>query len=149
MPMIDIAAPEGTFPEPAEAALLERATACVLQWEKVTGIPYATANTGAFLNVLPRGRLTAGGKAASAVRIQVLTPAKSLTQEQRAGIAASLTDIVAELANTPGQREQTWVLFHEAVDGGWGIAGKALTNVELVDAVRASAIALRAGQAGR
>ncbi|RKH14822.1 hypothetical protein D7X74_19490 [Corallococcus sp. CA047B] len=73
----------------------------------------------------------------------------SRTQEQRAGIAASLTDIVAELANEPGQRERAWVLFHEAVDGGEGIAGKALTNVELVDSVRASAIALRAGQAGR
>ncbi|NBD08163.1 MULTISPECIES: tautomerase family protein [Corallococcus] len=143
MPMIDIAATEGTFPQASEAALLERATACLLQWEKVTGIPYAVANTGAFLNMLPQGRAAAGGKPAGVVRIQVLTPAKSLSQEQRTGIAAGLTDIVGELAADPGVRERTWVLFHEAVDGGWGIAGKAFTNGELVDAVRASAIAAR------
>jgi phenylpyruvate tautomerase PptA (4-oxalocrotonate tautomerase family) len=145
MPMIDIAASEGTFPQANEAALLERATACLLQWEKVSGIPYAVANTGAFLNVLPAGRATAGGKASGVVRIQVLTPAKSLSQEQRAGIAAGLTDIVAELSPTPGIRERTWVLFHEAVDGGWGISGTAFTNAGLVDAVRASAIAARGG----
>lgn len=77
------------------------------------------------------------------VRIQVLTPAKSLSQEQRTGIAAGPTDIAGERASDPGIRERTWVLVHEAVDGGWGIAGKAFTHEELVDAVRASAIAAR------
>ncbi|RKH10435.1 4-oxalocrotonate tautomerase [Corallococcus sp. CA053C] len=143
MPMIDIVASAGTFPESNEATLLERTTACLLQWEKVAGIPLATANTGAFLNVLPRGRVAAGGKPDRVVRVQILTPAKGLTQEQRAGITAGISDIVGELAAEPGLRDRTWVLFHEAVDGGWGIAGRAYTNAELGDAVRASAATLR------
>ncbi|NNC16781.1 4-oxalocrotonate tautomerase [Corallococcus exiguus] len=143
MPMIDITASDGLFSPANEAVLLKRATDCLLQWEKVSGIPYAVANTGAFLSVLPRRRTTSGGKGAGVVRIQVLTPAKSLSQEQRSGIAAGLTDIVHELADDADIRERTWVLFHEAVDGGWGIAGKAFTNADLVDAVRASAIASR------
>jgi phenylpyruvate tautomerase PptA (4-oxalocrotonate tautomerase family) len=138
MPMIDIVAPEGIFPEPSEATLLARVTACLLEWEKTTGIPLATANTGAYLNVLPRARVAAGGKADTVVRVQILTPVNALTQEQRSGIAAGITDIVGELATEPGVRARTWILFHEAVDGGWGIAGRAYTNAEIKEAVRAS-----------
>ena len=143
MPMIDIVASEGTFPESSEAALLERATSCLLQWEKTTGIPIATANTAAYLDVLPRARVTAGGKPDRVVRVQVLTPTGTLSQEQRAGITAGLTAIVAELAGEPSVGERTWVLFHEAVDGGWGIGGRAYTNADLGEAVRASARAAR------
>jgi phenylpyruvate tautomerase PptA (4-oxalocrotonate tautomerase family) len=136
--MIDIIAPEGTFPASSEAALLERATACLLKWEKTTNIPLAVTNTGAYLNVLPKGRVAAGGKADRVVRVELLTPQGSLNQEQRAGITAGMTDLVAELAGEPNVRERVWVLFHEAVDGGWGIGGKAYTNADLGDAVRAS-----------
>ncbi|WP_232293118.1 tautomerase family protein [Stigmatella aurantiaca] len=136
--MIDIVAPEGTFPESSEAALLERVTGCLLEWEKVTRIPVAVANTGAFLQVIPRARAAAGGKAASVVRVQVLTPAGALKQEQRDGIAAGITTLVGELASEPGIRDRTWVLFHEAVDGGWGIAGTAYTHAGLADMIRAS-----------
>ena len=138
MPMIDIVAPEGTFPAASEATLLERATACLLEWEKTTRIPLAVANTGAFLQVLPRARVCAGGQPAGVVRVQILTPQKALTQEQRAGITSGITAIIGELAGDAGVRERTWVLFHEAVDGGWGIAGRAYTNADLADAVRAS-----------
>jgi phenylpyruvate tautomerase PptA (4-oxalocrotonate tautomerase family) len=138
MPMIDIVAPEGLFPESKEAALLERATASLLKWEKTTSIPLAVANTAAYLHVLQKARITAGGKADRVVRVQIITPVGSLMQEQRAGITTEITEVVGELANEPGIRERTWVLFHEAVDGGWGIAGKAYTNAALADAVRAS-----------
>lgn len=33
--------------------------------------------------------------------------------------------------------DRTWVLLTEAVDGGWGLAGHAHTNTELVEAARA------------
>jgi len=138
MPMIDILAPEGTFPESNEATLLARATDCLLEWEKTKGIALATVNTGAYLHVLPKGRVAAGGKGDRVVRIQLLTPQHALTQEQRAAITAGMTAIVGELAADASVRERTWVLFSEAVDGGWGIAGKAYTNADLAAAVRAS-----------
>ena len=138
MPMIDIVAPEGTFPESSEAALLERATGSLLKWEKTASIPLAVANTAAYLHVLPRARVTAGGKADRVVRVQIITPVHSLSQEQRAGITTEITALAGELAAEPGVAERTWVLFHEAVDGGWGIGGRAYTNADLADAVRAS-----------
>ena len=146
MPMIDIYAPEGTFPESNEAALLDRATAVLLQFEKTTGIPLAVANTGAYLHVLPKTRVAAGGKADKVVRIQLLTPRDGLQQPQRNGITEGMTKIVGELASDPKIAERTWVLFSEAVDGGWGIAGKAYNNGELFEAVKASAIAARSGK---
>jgi phenylpyruvate tautomerase PptA (4-oxalocrotonate tautomerase family) len=138
MPMIDIVAPEGMFPADNEAKLLERATACLTQWEKVANIPMAVANTGAYLHVLPKARVCAGGKAAGVVRVQLITPSGALNQEQRVGIAEGITGAVAELASDSGIRERTWVLFSEAPDGGWGIAGKAYTNAELRAAIVAS-----------
>ncbi len=138
MPMIDIVAPEGTFPGSSEQALLERATASLLKWEKTSTIPIAVANTAAYLHLLPKARVTAGGKADRVVRVQIITPVGSLKQEQRAGITADITAIVGELAGEPNLRDRTWVLFHEAVDGGWGIAGRAYTNADLGEAVRAS-----------
>ncbi len=37
----------------------------------------------------------------------------------------------------PTQADRTWVLLTEAPDGGWGLAGHANTNAELVTAARA------------
>lgn len=45
---------------------------------------------------------------------------------------------MADLASDSSIRERTWVLFDEAPDGGWGIAGKAYTNAELRAAIIAS-----------
>jgi phenylpyruvate tautomerase PptA (4-oxalocrotonate tautomerase family) len=145
MPMIDIYAPEGTFPEANEASLLERATSVLLQYEKTTNIPFAVSNTGAYLHVLPKSRVAAGGKADKVVRIQLLTPKDGLQQPQRSGITEGMTKIVGELAADPKTAERTWVLFSEAVDGGWGVAGTAYNNAELFEVVKASAIAARGG----
>jgi phenylpyruvate tautomerase PptA (4-oxalocrotonate tautomerase family) len=138
MPMIDITAPEGIFPESAEAALLQRAAEALIKWEHVTGIQIATSNTGAYLNILPKRRVTAGGQADDVVRVQLLTPVGALQQEQRQGITADITEIVVELSGRPELRDRTWVLFHQAVDGGWGIGGVAYTNAGLGDWIRAS-----------
>jgi phenylpyruvate tautomerase PptA (4-oxalocrotonate tautomerase family) len=31
----------------------------------------------------------------------------------------------------PAQAARTWVLFTESPDGGWGVAGRALTHADL------------------
>ena len=45
--------------------------------------------------------------------------------------------VVAEAADDLSVSERTWVLLTEAVEGGWGLGGKAHTNAEFVDAARA------------
>jgi hypothetical protein len=136
--MIDIVAPEGAFPASNEAAMLDRATACLLEWETASSVPLAAVNIGAFLHVIPKARVTAGGKAANAVRVEVLEPAGGLGQAQRVGITEGMMALVAELASDPSTRDRTWVVFREAVDGGWGIAGRANVNAALANKVPAS-----------
>jgi len=52
----------------------------------------------------------------------------------------------APAAGDPGLTSRTWVLLTEAPDGGWGLAGHANTNEELVAAARAQLASLAAGQ---
>ena len=40
--------------------------------------------------------------------------------------------------------DRTWVLLTEAPDGGWGLAGHANTNEELIAAARAQLAELKA-----
>jgi len=52
-------------------------------------------------------------------------------------VVSQFTDLVAEAAGDTSLSERTWVLLTEAVDGGWGLWGRAHTNAELIDAARA------------
>lgn len=52
-------------------------------------------------------------------------------------MVAELTRIVAAAATDASVKDRIWVLLTEAPDGGWGLAGHAHTNAELVAAARA------------
>jgi hypothetical protein len=52
-------------------------------------------------------------------------------------VVRQFTDLVAAAGGDPSLTARTWVLLTEAVEGGWGLAGHANTNAELVDAARA------------
>ena len=71
------------------------------------------------------------------VRVQVLTPAGVLTQDKQLGVVRELSDIVAAAASDPSMAERTWVLITESPDGGWGIAGAAMTGADIAVATRA------------
>jgi phenylpyruvate tautomerase PptA (4-oxalocrotonate tautomerase family) len=71
------------------------------------------------------------------VRIQVLTNAGALDRDKQLAVVAELTAIAAAAAGDPSLAGRTWVLLTEAPDGGWGLAGHANTNQELVQAARA------------
>ena len=77
------------------------------------------------------------------MRVQVLTNRGALDREKQLAVVSRLTALVAEAAGDPSLAERTWVLLTEAPDGGWGLAGHANTNEELVAAARAQIAALR------
>ncbi len=136
MPMINVTAVEGTYVGESATALLAESTEALLRWEKAEKNAIVRTNTGAYLHPMPAGHVLAGGAPDDVVRIEILTPPGSLTQEQRQGMTADLTKIAAARAS---RRVRTWVLFRETVDGGWGIEGRAFTNADIAAAVRASA----------
>jgi phenylpyruvate tautomerase PptA (4-oxalocrotonate tautomerase family) len=71
------------------------------------------------------------------VRVQVLTNAGALDRDKQLAVVAQFTDMVARAAGDAGLAQRVWVLLTEAVPGGWGLAGHAYTNDELVAAARA------------
>ncbi len=141
MPMIDIYATAGTFADRHQLAA--KAAATVMAVEQVPDIPMFRQNTAAFVHELPAGDLSDVEGGGDHVRVQVLTNAGALDRDKQLAVVAQLTDLVAESAGNPALRDRTWVLLTEAVQGGWGLAGHANTNDELVTAARAQIAELR------
>jgi phenylpyruvate tautomerase PptA (4-oxalocrotonate tautomerase family) len=63
-------------------------------------------------------------------------PPSRLSEEKQVNVVAELTRIVAAAATDASVKERIWVLLTEAPDGGWGLAGRAHTNAELVAVAR-------------
>jgi phenylpyruvate tautomerase PptA (4-oxalocrotonate tautomerase family) len=111
--------------------------------EQVPDIPMFRKNTAAFVHELPATALANVDGDSTYVRIQVLTNAGALDRDKQLALVARLTELVAAAAGDPGLGERTWVLLTEAPEGGWGLAGHANTNAELVAAARAQIAALQ------
>ncbi len=143
MPMIDVYATAGTFAD--RHGLAKDLATTLMEIEKVPNIPMFRQNTAGFVHDLPEGSLSNVDGDSGYVRVQVLTNAGALDREQQLAVVSRFTELVAAAAGDPTLAERTWVLLTEAVPGGWGLAGHANTNDELVAAARAQIAALQAG----
>jgi phenylpyruvate tautomerase PptA (4-oxalocrotonate tautomerase family) len=144
MPMIDVYATAGTFPDAHQLAA--DLAAAVMTIEQVPDIPMFRQNTAAFIHDLPPGSLSNVDGDTNCVRIQVLTNAGALDRGKQLAVVERLANIAADAAGDPTLVSRTWVLLTEAPDGGWGLAGHANTNEELVLAARAQIARIHAGQ---
>jgi phenylpyruvate tautomerase PptA (4-oxalocrotonate tautomerase family) len=135
MPMIDVYAAAGTFADRHQlAADLARTLMTI---EQVPDIPLFRTNTAAFVHDLPAEAISNVDGDSTHVRVQVLTNSGALDRDKQLAVVTQLTGLVAAAAGDPTLAERTWVLLTEAPEGGWGIAGHANTNAELVAAARA------------
>ncbi|WP_422935354.1 tautomerase family protein [Sinomonas sp. P47F7] len=135
MPMIDVYAAAGTFPDTSKLA--QDLAATVMTVEGVPNIPMFRKNTAAFVHELPASSLANVDGDSTYVRVQVLTNAGALDRDKQLAVVAQLTELVAAAAGDPTLAERTWVLLTEAPEGGWGLWGHAHLNEELVAAARA------------
>lgn len=142
MPMIDIYAVAGTFPD--KHKLAQQAANIVMEVEKVPDIPMFRRNTAAFIHELPDEAFANVDGEHSYVRISVTTNAGALDREKQIEVVRKLTLLAAVSAEDPGLMERTWVILSEAAEGGWGLKGHAHTNAELVTAARAEIAKLKA-----
>ncbi|MEU4294835.1 hypothetical protein AB0E63_41990 [Kribbella sp. NPDC026596] len=141
MPMIDVYAAAGTFGDKHQLAV-DLATK-LMTIEEVPNIPMFRQNTAAFVHELDADSLSNVDGDNTYVRVQVLTNSGALDRAKQLAVVAELTKIVSDAAGDPSLTERTWVLLTEAPDGGWGLAGHANTNEELVAAARAQIAQLR------
>jgi phenylpyruvate tautomerase PptA (4-oxalocrotonate tautomerase family) len=146
MPMTDVYAATGTFADTHQLAI-DLATA-VMTVEQVPNIPMFRKNTAAFVHELPAGALANVDGDSNYVRVQVLTNSGALDRDKQLAVVSKLTEIIAAAAGDPTLADRTWVLLTEAPEGGWGLAGHANTNAELVTAARAQLAELAKNSSG-
>ena len=135
MPMIDVYAASGTFSDPKK--LSQELATTLMGIEQVPDIPMFRNNTAAFVHDLPADHFANVEGESTYVRVQVLTNAGALDRDKQLAVVRQFTDLISQAAKDPSLTERTWVLLTEAIEGGWGLAGHAHTNAELVDAARA------------
>jgi phenylpyruvate tautomerase PptA (4-oxalocrotonate tautomerase family) len=141
MPMVDVYARAGTFSDKHRLAM-DLASA-VMKVEQVPDIPMFRQNTAAFVHDLADDSLSNVDGDSNYVRVQVLTNSGALDRDKQLALVTSLTEVVASAGDDATLVERTWVLLTEAPEGGWGLAGHANTNDELVAAARAQIAALQ------
>jgi phenylpyruvate tautomerase PptA (4-oxalocrotonate tautomerase family) len=142
--MIDAYAAAGTFADKHKLAADLAGT--LMRIEQVPDISMFRKNTAAFIHDLPADSLSNVDGDSTYVRVQVLTNAAALDRDKQLAVVRQFTDIIAQAAGDPTLTDRTWVLLTEAPDGGWGLAGHANTNAELVAAARAQIAQLSAAK---
>jgi phenylpyruvate tautomerase PptA (4-oxalocrotonate tautomerase family) len=140
--MIDVYAAAGTFGD--THALAQHLATELMTIEGVPDIPMFRMNTAAFVHDLPPSAVSNVDGDSSYVRVQVLTNLGALDRDKQLAVVSRFTELVADAAADPSTADRTWVLLTEAPDGGWGLAGHANTNDELVAAARAQIAELQA-----
>jgi phenylpyruvate tautomerase PptA (4-oxalocrotonate tautomerase family) len=140
--MIDVYAATGTFTDKHKLAVDLATTLMAI--EGVPGIPMFRKNTAAFVHDLTDDCLSNVDGDSTYVRVQVLTNAGALDRDKQLAVVRQFTDLIAAAASDPDLVQRTWVLLTEAPDGGWGLAGHANTNADLVAAARAQIAELSA-----
>ncbi|WP_406450289.1 hypothetical protein OH768_04625 [Streptomyces sp. NBC_01622] len=108
-----------------------------MEIEHVPDIPMFRKNTAAFVHEISGEVFSNVDGDGTYVRVQVLTTAGALDRDKQLAVVRRLTDLVAAASGDDSLAERTWVLLTEAPEGGWGLAGRAHTNADLVSAARA------------
>jgi phenylpyruvate tautomerase PptA (4-oxalocrotonate tautomerase family) len=144
MPMIDVYAATGTFAD--RHSLARDLAEALMTIEGVPNIPMFRQNTAAFIHELPADAISNVDGDGHYVRVQVLTNAGALDREKQVATVAKFTELVVSAAGDESLRDRVWVLLTEAVEGGWGLWGKANTNAELVGAARAQIAEIQASR---
>lgn len=129
---------EGVIPEAAVPQVVSKLTDSMLKWHGLTGNKVMTPTVTGQVHVMPKGTTFTGGKELAGAWVEWKTPSFAFsTREIQLGHIEDATNIIYEAAGGKLPKNQIWVNVVHAVDGAWGIAGKAMTNAELGVAISA------------
>ena len=127
---------EGVLPKGTEKATFARLCEAMLKWHGLTGNAAMTPNVVGSIHVLPQESTFAGLHETSVVFIEWKVPSFALADRAiQRGYIEEATNIVHEASGKRQPKERIWCNVVHAVDGAWGVAGQALTNAELGEAV--------------
>jgi|SRR5579863_2862619 len=137
---ITLTVPEGLLSPEAEARAFSQLTEALLKVNQLDGNPFMEPNVVGTVNVLPKQHVFSGGKPAPAVFIELTLPPIALaTAEAKQAFTEAATTILEQAAQGRVKRDHIWTNVVYAAEGAWGIAGRAYSNSELVDAIQHAA----------
>lgn len=136
MPIV-ITATEGVITAQSGQQAFAELTQAFLELHNLAGNAFMTPNVIGEINAVPPGRTFSGGEPAALVVVELKVPSFALSEPaQKRAWVAQATDIVFRAGEGRVARERIYINMVYAVDGLWGIAGKAYTNAELITAVQ-------------
>jgi phenylpyruvate tautomerase PptA (4-oxalocrotonate tautomerase family) len=137
---ITIQATQGVFTEKQEQQVFSVVNDLFLKLHNLSDNPFIKPNVIGEIHTIPKGKSFSAGKPDNIVIIELKVPSFVLASaEQKQAFIGGATDIVFEATNGKHPKNRTYVNMVYAVDGLWGIAGKAYTNQELGEAVSRAA----------
>ena len=136
---IQIIVPEGALTPIAEAEAFRKLTELLLRLHGLTGNRFMTPNVIGEVTVVPKGRTFSAGKPVDVAIFELKVPSLVLpTQELKDAWISEGTDILEEAAAGRIKREHIYANVSYAVEGAWGIGGKAFSNEALGSAIAAT-----------
>jgi phenylpyruvate tautomerase PptA (4-oxalocrotonate tautomerase family) len=130
----------GLLSPEGEKTIFPRVARALLDVHGLADNGFMTPNVIGHVVVTPSADTYAGGEAQSLAVIEVKVPSVTFpSPEVKQAFVAKVTDIVHELRAGDHPRSRTFVNVTYAVDGTWGIGGKAYTNAELGQAIASAA----------
>ena len=129
---------EGVMPKASQSAVIAKLSAAFLRLHGLAGNKFLTPNVIGHVQEIPAGSTFSGLEPTPVAIVEWLTPSFGFgSREVQTAYVKEATEIVFEACGAKQPRDRIWVNLKYAVDGMWGIGGKAMTNAELGEAVAA------------
>jgi phenylpyruvate tautomerase PptA (4-oxalocrotonate tautomerase family) len=128
----------GLLTSHGQRSVFSRIAEVLLDVHGLKGNKFMTPNVIGHVTVLPEDASYVDGKPQSLAVVEVKVPSVTFpNREVQQAFVQRVTDVIDELKAGEHPRTRTFVSVSYAVDGTWGIAGKAYTNAELSAAIAA------------
>jgi phenylpyruvate tautomerase PptA (4-oxalocrotonate tautomerase family) len=123
---------EGLLPKERRQATVAKLSEAFLKLHGLAGNKFFTPNVIGHIADLPADSTFAGLEATPVAIVEWLTPSFAFaSREIQEAYVAEATQIVFDACGGKHPREKIWVNLKYAIDGMWGIGGKAYTNEQL------------------
>lgn len=137
---ISVHVTQGLLTAQGEREVLPLLADALLRAHGLSDNRFMVPNVIGHVIVSPESRSYVGGKSQSLAVIEVKVPAATFPNDEvKQAFVTAATNIIDELSADTHARERTFVNVTYAVDGTWGIGGKAYSNVELGEAIQRNA----------
>jgi phenylpyruvate tautomerase PptA (4-oxalocrotonate tautomerase family) len=136
---ISVQVTKGLLTPKGEREVFPLVAEALLHAHGLSGNRFMSPNVIGHLVVSPEADSYVGGKPQSLAIVEVKVPAITFPDDAvKQAFVGAVTDIIDRLKAGSHPRERTFVNVTYAVDGTWGIGGKAYSNAELGAAISGS-----------